>query len=148
MTSVLNVDTIANKAGSGPVALTKQQAAKHFVNYDAPNQTSDSSFNQSSVTDYAAGEFKTLFASNFSSATDKVHVTSTFNSADDGTSITAARTRGGSNSGLGTLANNQAIEALSTSGVQFFATFGSTAGVDGGEIDLSAVYVLSLGDLA
>ena len=28
MTSVLNVDTIADKAGTGPVGLTKQQAAK------------------------------------------------------------------------------------------------------------------------
>ena len=28
MTSVLNVDTIADKAGTGPVGLTKQSAAK------------------------------------------------------------------------------------------------------------------------
>ena len=28
MTSVLNVDTIADKAGTGPVALTKQAASK------------------------------------------------------------------------------------------------------------------------
>ena len=31
MTSVLNVDTIADKAGTGPVGLTKQQAAKVWV---------------------------------------------------------------------------------------------------------------------
>jgi hypothetical protein len=34
MTSVLNVDTIADKAGTGPVALTKQYAAKMWVRYD------------------------------------------------------------------------------------------------------------------
>ena len=31
MTSVLNVDTIADKAGTGPVGLTKQSAAKAWV---------------------------------------------------------------------------------------------------------------------
>ena len=29
MTSVLNVDTIADKAGTGPVGLTKQRPQKH-----------------------------------------------------------------------------------------------------------------------
>ena len=33
MTSVLNVDTIADKAGTGPVGLTKQSAAKAFHGY-------------------------------------------------------------------------------------------------------------------
>lgn len=33
MTSVLNVDTIADKAGTGPVTLTKQSAAKAFHGY-------------------------------------------------------------------------------------------------------------------
>ena len=33
MTSVLNVDTIADKAGTGPVSLTKQNAAKKFATY-------------------------------------------------------------------------------------------------------------------
>ena len=145
--STLKADTIQSTSG-GAATLTKQQAVKHFVNYDAPNQTSDSSFNQSSLTDYAAGEFKTFFTNSFNSATDKVHVTSTFNSADDGSNASAARTRGGSNSGLGTLGNNQAIEALSASGVQFFGAEGSTASVDGAQSDFSAIYVLSMGDLA
>ena len=34
MTSVLNVDTIADKAGTGPVGLTKQVAAKSFVHFN------------------------------------------------------------------------------------------------------------------
>ena len=34
MTSVLNVDTIADKAGTGPVGLTKQQAAKALSNFN------------------------------------------------------------------------------------------------------------------
>ena len=35
MTSVLNVDTIADKAGTGPVALTKQMAAKAWSNLNS-----------------------------------------------------------------------------------------------------------------
>ena len=34
MTSVLNVDTIADKAGTGPVGLTKQEALKQWINMD------------------------------------------------------------------------------------------------------------------
>ena len=145
--STLKADTIQS-TGGGAATLTKQQAAKHFVNYDAPNTTSDSSFNQSSLTDYATGEFKSNFTNSFSSATDKVHITCTMNSADDGSNVSAARTRGGTNSGVGTLAASQAIEAFSASGVQYFTANGSTGSADGAQIDLSASYVVSMGDLA
>ena len=49
MTSVLNVDTIANKAGTGPVALTKQHAAKVVA-----------SVNGDSGTIYTVAEYLTL----------------------------------------------------------------------------------------
>ena len=56
MTSVLNVDTVADKAGTGPVALTKQHAAKAWLNI---NQTSTQairdSFNVSSISDSGVG---------------------------------------------------------------------------------------------
>jgi hypothetical protein len=58
MTSVLNVDTIADKAGTGPVGLTKQIAAKVFVNFDG--QTGDGirgSFNFTSFTDNGTGDY-------------------------------------------------------------------------------------------
>ena len=67
MTSVLNVDTIADKAGSGPVGLTKQIASKHFLNYDFVSDTIHGSFNQSSLTDHGTGSFSTNFTNNFSS---------------------------------------------------------------------------------
>jgi hypothetical protein len=57
MTSVLNVDTIADKAGTGPVGLTKQNAAKVLLWYDGLGNTIDTSFNISSVTDNATGRF-------------------------------------------------------------------------------------------
>ena len=50
---VLNVDTITAKNGTSPVTLTKQSAPKHWVNYDSVNQTTDGSFNQTSLTDVA-----------------------------------------------------------------------------------------------
>ena len=67
MTSVLNVDTIADKAGSGPVGLTKQSAAKHFITYNE-SQTVTSSLNNSSITDVGTGNHRYNFANNFNTA--------------------------------------------------------------------------------
>lgn len=56
MTSVLNVDTIAAKDGTSPVALTKQQANKAHYSYDqSTNTVATEAFNISSVTDHATG---------------------------------------------------------------------------------------------
>ena len=56
MTSVLNVDTIADKAGSGPVGLTKQHAAKMWIQATSASSVStQGSFNVSSLTDVNAG---------------------------------------------------------------------------------------------
>ena len=51
MSSVLNVDTIADKAGTGPVALTKQHAAKAWACFvQDTSHTFHDSFNCSSLT--------------------------------------------------------------------------------------------------
>ena len=56
MTSQLNVDTIANKAGSGTVGLFKQSASKAWGNYDYDGtQAFADSFNFASITDRATG---------------------------------------------------------------------------------------------
>ena len=57
MTSVLNVDTIADKAGTGPVALTKQHAAKAWVDYSGAGTSYNDSFNASSATDNSTGDY-------------------------------------------------------------------------------------------
>ena len=68
MTSVLNVDTIADKAGSGPVGLTKQTAAKMFHTFNGTGTvTTNSSFNVSSLTDLGTGDYTTTFSNAFSS---------------------------------------------------------------------------------
>jgi len=72
MTSVLNVDTIADKAGSGPVGLTKQHAAKAWLSMDSSGgstTTFHGSFNTSSVTDTAVGKYDQNFTNSFTGAT-------------------------------------------------------------------------------
>ena len=71
MTSVLNVDTIADKAGTGPVALTKQFAPKAWVNMDA-GQNINNSFNTSSVTDNTTGDHSATWTNVFNYTTYSV----------------------------------------------------------------------------
>ena len=57
MTSVLNVDTIADKAGTGPVGLTKQFASRAWVHFTSVTTTAaGDSFNISSLTDTDTGD--------------------------------------------------------------------------------------------
>ncbi len=68
MTSVLNVDTIADKAGTGPVGLTKQHAAKLWAAVTAAGALSDS-FNVSSHDDDGTGDGGVNFTSSMGGAT-------------------------------------------------------------------------------
>tara|TARA_R100001530_G_C4273741_1_gene143763 strand:+ start:459 stop:842 length:384 start_codon:yes stop_codon:yes gene_type:complete len=67
MTSQLNVDTIANKAGSGTVALTKQFALRQWAVFGMDDETIDDSFATSSVTDIGAGEYNVTVTNAFES---------------------------------------------------------------------------------
>ena len=88
MTSVLNVDTIADKAGTGPVGLTKQSAAKHFVIYDCTDASRaiQNSLNCSSLSDLATGQTSVSYTNNFSN----VHYTHGGAAAWDGGDIVSA----------------------------------------------------------
>jgi len=67
MTSVLNVDTIADKAGTGPVGLTKQSAAKAWVHFTGVTTTAArDSFNISSLTDTDTGDTTVNISNAFS----------------------------------------------------------------------------------
>jgi len=70
MTSVLNVDTIAAKDGTSPVALTKQHAAKQWCSVDQTGFTVNDSFNTTSVTDNGTGDFNPNFTNNMGGAND------------------------------------------------------------------------------
>jgi len=68
MTSVLNVDTIADKAGTGPVALTGQYAAKAWANLDGTGPTLRDSFNIASVVDRGTGDYTNNLTSSMTNA--------------------------------------------------------------------------------
>ena len=92
MTSVLNVDTIADKAGTGPVGLTKQHAAKSFFDLDATGTFSlKDSFNVASATDQATGTFDINYTNAFSSA-NNVPVNHTLNITSFDNTLTASKT--------------------------------------------------------
>ena len=66
MTSVLNVDTIADKAGTGPVGLTKQHAAKAWMQAVGAGTSYNDSFNTSSLTDIGTGNIRVTYTNNMS----------------------------------------------------------------------------------
>ena len=69
MTSVLNVDTIAAKNGTSPVALTKQSAAKAWNNMNGTGTAAiRDSFNIASITDVGTAEYKHNLSNNMSTA--------------------------------------------------------------------------------
>ena len=69
MTSVLNVDTIADAAGTGPVALTKQSAAKAWIKYNGTGTIAISgSAGVSSITDETTGTTTISVTNSFSDA--------------------------------------------------------------------------------
>ena len=73
MTSVLNVDSIAAKDGTSPVALTKQSAAKAFISFDGTGTVSiDTSFNISTLTDNAAADYSIAYTNNVSTSNHPV----------------------------------------------------------------------------
>jgi hypothetical protein len=71
MTSVLNVDTIADKAGTGPVGLTKQIAAKAWIHHNDGASTYGS-FGSSSLTDNGTGDYSFTMSNAMSGATDYI----------------------------------------------------------------------------
>lgn len=139
--STLKADTIQNTSG-GAVTLTKQQAAKHWVNYDAVNQTTDGSFNQSSLTDNAEGDFTSIYTNGLSSASDKCIMTNSFNTANDGSSANSGSARGGSNS------DQAGDSSQSTSSINFHTYYLSSGSANADFEDMNGSYCMTIGDLA
>ena len=69
MTSVLNVDTIADKAGTGPVGLTKQSAAKAWCYISSSGTVVSDSLNIGSVTDNGTGSYQPNFSNSMNNTT-------------------------------------------------------------------------------
>jgi len=132
MTSVLNVDTIADKAGTGPVGLTKQSAAKVWL--DQNHRTSfgtNDSFNVSGVTDTAAGVLDVSFTSNMSAGNYSAPVSGISQYGDTnsaGAQMTAATdSTNRASSGLKTICNDYNNAARLDSERVDLAVFGDLA---------------------
>ena len=67
--SEIRVTTISDTAGTGPVTLTKQAAAKAFASTNSTGTTINESLNISSLGDTATGRQLLSFTSNMSSST-------------------------------------------------------------------------------
>ena len=124
MTSILNVDTIAAKDGTSPVALTKQSAAKSTIVYDQTVPSITGSFNISSLTDNATGRATLDFINN--------------KSAVDYSAVNGAGQKAANNSG-----RRGEVNPFSASQYEHFAS--NHAGTAG---DYTANSVVTFGDLA
>ena len=100
--SEIRATTISDAAGTGPITLTKQSAAKAWLFYNGSGNSVRDSFNVASVTDNATGDFTknmtsafatanyTAVASSGTAASDHRLVTPNFNAAP---TTTATRMR-------------------------------------------------------
>jgi len=68
MASEMYVDTIAASDGTSPATLTKQSAAKCFLQFDQSDNGVDGSLNVSSVTDNGVGDITNNFTNSFSAS--------------------------------------------------------------------------------
>ena len=68
--SEIRATTISDAAGTGPIALTGQSAAKAWVNFNGTGTVAISeSFNTSSVTDFAVGRYYCNFTNAMNTTT-------------------------------------------------------------------------------
>ncbi len=74
--SEIRVTTVSDTAGTGPVTLTKQHAAKAWLNYDQNANSIHESFNVSTVTDNTTGHFTKNYTNSMSQENHVVGCTS------------------------------------------------------------------------
>ena len=90
--SEIRATTISNAAGTGPITMTGQYAAKAWVNFNGTGPVAiRASGNVSSITDLAAGEYQVNFTTAMSDANFATNVTASTNSGydSDGFSLSA-----------------------------------------------------------
>ena len=128
MTSVLNVDTIADKAGTGPVELTKQTAAKAWVNFDGTGTPATTySFGVSSLDDNGTGNYD-------------VNYTTAFSDNRYGAMITVSDKPGSHNDNIGVIVSN----SMAAGSLRLYTFRSSNASQN----DLPIITQASHGDLA
>lgn len=135
MTSVLNVDTIADKAGTGPVGLTKQQAAKVWSNFNGSGTVATrDSFNQSSLTDNGSGKQSISYTNSMNDANySPATCASLADGVDDG------------NVGIASPARNTTTP-LATGSMSLHTTYNTANSSTSGDMKFICVHIM--GDLA
>jgi hypothetical protein len=144
--SDLRVNTISASDGTSPVALTKQEATKFWVTYDAVNGQTKGSLNQSSLIDETTGRYHSTFINAFGSATDRCATVNAYNSTDN-SSFQIGKTRGGIIGNIGT-STDGTFRTPIPSEIQYTVNYGATASSNGNVVNFLAVYVMAIGDLA
>jgi len=67
--SEIRATTISDAAGTGPITLTKQSAAKSWVNFNGTGTIATrDSFNVASLTDVGTGDYKVTFSNAFANS--------------------------------------------------------------------------------
>ena len=135
MASEMYVDTIAASDGTSPATLTKQSAAKAWVNFDgtASGAASRDSFNVSGMTDVNTGKYTASYTNSMSNGTYA------FSTA----TVDGATTQRGGNT-----LNLRDGSSPETGNIKLEARYGSSASSDGGLGDQNFMFVTVMGDLA
>ena len=139
--STIKVDTVQS-TGGGAVTLTKQEALKTWFNYDAQDQATRGSLNQSSLTDNSTGDFTSAHSNNFNSAEDKCVMGTVWNTQNEGSSEYGGAERGFH--GIHQAGDTSSI----TSSIRINSRIGATDTADGADTDFDGTYCALLGDLA
>ena len=79
--SEIRATTISDETGNGPIALTKQHAAKAWGDYNQSTNAILGSFNVSSITDFATGRFDTVLATHMNSTAYSITASSIGNNS-------------------------------------------------------------------
>jgi len=138
--STIKTDTIVASDGSSPVTLTKQEAAKYWINYEAINSVVRGSLNQSSLTDNSSGNYTSAFANAYSSTTDRCFLGGVHNR-------TATNEQTQPERGISGMQMEGSVTP-STTQVQLNVRYGSDQNGAGADADLFGAFASIIGDLA
>jgi len=139
--STIKVDTVQS-SGGGAVTLTQQQALKIWFNYDAQDQATKGSLNQSSLTDNATGDFTSSHTNNLGSAENKCVMGTVWNTQNEGSSEF-----GGAERGFNGI--HQAGDTGSaTSTIRINSRLAAQSAANGADTDFDGTYCAIVGDLA
>ena len=145
--SEIITNKLTGKTAAGNVTITSGSATMKlqegictgWTNYDAFSSTQNGSFNQSSLTDNATGDFTMTFTNNSASATDRMVMGLSQNSRSNAEA--ANDVRGGTNAD-----QHHSNNATSTIRMRYY--YGARSDSNGDDYDLDSHYFGKISELA